>query len=114
LGAGINDMMNAFVDVASAPTDSTARSVALTRMNELAARFNAAADTLDELDYSAKQQILNNITTVNTLSAQIASLNGQISRSLASGHTPNDLLDARDQLVRDINTYVQTTQVPTG
>ena len=114
LGAGINDMMNAFVDIASAPTDATARSVALTRMNELAARFNAAADTLDELDYSAKQQILNNITTVNTLSAQIASLNGQISRSLASGHTPNDLLDARDQLVRDINTYVQTTQVPTG
>lgn len=114
LGAAINDMMNAFADVSSAPTDSSARQVVLTRMNELAARFRSASARLDEMDYSTRQQMSNDVNVVNSLSEQVAALNGQISRAIATGHTPNDLLDQRDQLVRDINKYVQTTQVDAG
>ena len=112
LGAAITDMMNSFGDVAGAPTDPSARQVALTRMNELAARFRSASAQLDELDYSAKQQMGNDVTVVNSLAGQVATLNAQISRSIASGQTPNDLLDQRDQLVRNINKYVQTSQIP--
>lgn len=112
LGAAITDMMNSFGDVAGAPTDPSARQVVLTRMNELAARFRSASAQLDELDYSAKQQMGNDVTVVNSLAGQVAALNAQISRSIASGQTPNDLLDQRDQLVRNINKYVQTSQIP--
>ena len=111
LGAAINSMMNAFADVEAAPADGTARNVVLTRMSELTARFRAASATLQELDYSTNQQITNNVTLVNNLAGQVASLNTQIARALASGHQPNDLLDARDQIIREINQYVQTTQV---
>lgn len=114
LGAAINDMMNAFGDVSSAPTDSSARQVVLTRMSELAARFRSASAQLDEMDYSTRQQMSNDVNVVNSLSEQVAALNGQISRAIATGHTPNDLLDQRDQLVRDINKYVQTSQVDAG
>ena len=114
LGAAINGMMNAFADVSSAPTDSSARQVVLTRMNELAARFRSASGQLDEMDYSTRQQMSNDVNVVNSLSEQVAALNGQISRAMATGHTPNDLLDQRDQLVRDINKYVQTSQVDGG
>ena len=114
LGAAINGMMNAFADVSSAPADSSARQVVLTRMNELAARFRSASAQLDEMDYSTRQQMSNDVNVVNSLSEQVAALNGQISRSMATGHTPNDLLDQRDQLVRDINKYVQTSQVDAG
>ncbi len=114
LGAAINGMMNAFADVSSAPNDSSARQVVLTRMNELAARFRSASGQLDEMDYSTRQQMSNDVNVVNSLSEQVAALNGQISRAMATGHTPNDLLDQRDQLVRDINKYVQTSQVDAG
>ena len=111
LGAAINSMMNAFADVETAPADSTARNVVLTRMNELASRFRSASQMLEEQDYTTKQQITNNVTLVNGLANQVATLNAQISRALATGHTPNDLLDARDQIIREINQYVQTSQV---
>ncbi|WP_027015764.1 flagellar hook-associated protein FlgK [Comamonas composti] len=111
LGAAINSMMNAFGDVATSPADPSARQVVLTRMGEVAARFRSAAAQLDELDYNTRQQISNNVTQVNSLAGQIAALNMQISRSMATGHAPNDLLDKRDQMIRDINKYVQTTQV---
>ncbi len=66
---------------------------------------------MQELDYATNQQVTNNVTLVNNLAGQVASLNTQIARALASGHQPNDLLDARDQIIREINQYVQTTQV---
>ena len=111
LGAAVTNMMNAFVDVQAAPSDATGRNVVLTRMNELAARFHAASNMLEEQDYSTAQQLRNNALLVNDKASQVARLNNEISRALATGHQPNDLLDARDQVIREINQYVQTTQV---
>ena len=42
---------------------------------------------------------------------RIAALNEQVSQALGNGQSPNDLLDQRDQLITDLNRYVQTTQV---
>lgn len=111
LGAAITNMMNAFADLEGSPTDATARNVVLTRMSELASRFRASSASLEEQDYVTKQQISNNVIVVNSLASQVATLNTQISRALAAGHSPNDLLDQRDQVIREINQYVKTTQV---
>ena len=111
LGAAVTNMMNAFVDVQAAPSDATGRNVVLTRMSELAARFHAASNMHEEQDYSTAQQLRNNALLVNDKASQVARLNNEISRALATGHQPNDLLDARDQVIREINQYVQTTQV---
>ena len=112
LGAAINDMMNAFSDVVSSPTDITARTVALTRIDETAARMRTAADRLTEIGYTSTEQLKSSVTAVNSLAAQMASVNEQIARAKGNGQTPNDLLDQRDQIIRDINQYVQTTQIP--
>ena len=43
IGQSINDMLNSFSDVASTPTDLTARTVALTRIDETTRRMRAAS-----------------------------------------------------------------------
>ena len=111
LGAAINDMMNAFSDVVSSPTDITARTVVLTRLDETASRMRTAADRLTEIQYTVKEQLQSNVIAINSLAEQMARVNEQIARAKGNGQTPNDLLDQRDQIIRDINQYVQTTQV---
>lgn len=111
LGSSINDMLNAFSDVASAPTDLTARTVVLTRVDETARRMRAASQSLDDLQYGISQALLEKVNNINTLARNIADVNGQIAAAQGNGQPPNDLLDKRDQLVRDLNQYVQTTSI---
>jgi flagellar hook-associated protein 1 FlgK len=111
LGAAVNDMLNAFSDVASAPTDLTARTVALTRVSEAASRMRSSSQRLDDLQAGVAQEISQKIDSINTLANNIARVNDRIARAQGSGQTPNDLLDQRDQLVRDLNQYVQTSSI---
>ena len=111
LGAAISEMVNSFSDVASAPTDLTARSVALTRVDETAKRMNASATQIDELAQGIRLELADMAKTVNTLAKGIADVNNQIVRAKGSGQTPNDLMDKREQLVRELNQYVQTTSI---
>jgi len=111
LGAAVNDMLNAFSDVASAPTDLTARTVVLTRVDETAARMRASSQSLDDLQQGVTQELSQKVTAINSLAKSIAGVNEQIARAQGSGRSPNDLLDQRDQLVRELNQYVQTTSI---
>jgi flagellar hook-associated protein 1 FlgK len=111
IGAAINDMMNALSDVVSAPTDLTARSVALTRMDETAARMRDASQRLDEIGYTVTEQLKGSMVAVNSLTKNIAAVNEQIARAKGNGQPANDLLDQRDQLIRELNQHIQTSQV---
>ncbi|MBS0508144.1 MAG: flagellar hook-associated protein FlgK, partial [Proteobacteria bacterium] len=112
LGAAISDMLNSLVDVVAAPSDITARTVTLTRMNEMASRMRTSADQLHEIEYSVNEQLTNNATRINQLAQSIADANEQVARVKGNGQSPNDLLDKRDQLIRELNQYIQTTQIP--
>ena len=111
LGAAVNNMLNAFSDVASAPTDLTARTVVLTRIDETAARMRAASQQLDDLQQGVTQELSQKISAINSLAQSIADVNDKIGRAQGSGQPPNDLLDQRDQFVRELNQYIQTTSI---
>jgi len=111
LGASITDMLNAFSDVASAPTDLTARTVVLTRVSEAASRMRSASTTLDDLQLGTQQELSQKVSAINSLATNIADVNDKIARAMGTGQTPNDLLDRRDQLVRELNQYIQTSSI---
>jgi flagellar hook-associated protein 1 len=111
LGAAVSDMMNGFADVAATPTDLTARSVALTRLDEVANRFVLASERMTDLQKGIEIETNNKIDIVNNLAKGIAEVNLQISRTNGIGQPPNDLLDRREQMVREMNQYIKTSSV---
>lgn len=112
LGQSINNMLNAFSDVASTPTDMTARTVALTQASQTANQITAASQSLDDLQSGISQSETDQVNTINTLAKQIAGVNGQIIAAQGGGQPPNALLDQRDHLINQLNNYVQTTSIP--
>jgi len=111
LGAAVSDLFNAFSDVVSSPTDQTARAVVLARAEETTSRFQASAAQLQDLKQGVDLQLRDSVAAINSLAQRIADANKEIARAKGVGHDPNDLLDHRDQLLRDLNKYVQTSLI---
>lgn len=112
LGVTLNNALNAWSAVATSPTDTTARTVVIARAEELAARLRDVTASLDETRLSSSLQVQEAVRSINSLAEQIAQVNQAIVQSQGTGRTPNDLLDQRDQLVGQLNEYVQTSTVP--
>lgn len=111
IGQASNDFLNALVDVASRPSDPSARQVVLGKAQELAARFQSAGQQLADLQAGVVSDMKADVKTVNELAKQIAAANDQIARANGTTHSPNDLLDKRDQLVSQLSQYVQVSTV---
>ena len=114
LGHAAGRLLNAFVDVASNPADSSARQVVIGQATDLAARFMAAGDQLSALQGSVVDDVRSAVGSVNGIAQQIAKMNGRISALLGSGQPPNDLLDQRDQLISQLSQYIGVTTVAAG
>lgn len=112
MGYAANQLFNAMVDVSANPADPSARQVVLGRAQELAARFSAAGQQIADLQTGVVSDLKANVDVVNQLAQQIAKANDQIARVTGSGHTPNDLLDQRDQLVSELSQYVKVSTLP--
>ena len=112
LGSAVGNMLNAFSDVASAPTDLSARTAALAYADGTAARFSATATNLAGLQQRVQGEIRVTVDNVNSLAQRIARANLQIVNLRGSGHTPNDLLDQREQMIKELGALVQTTAIP--
>lgn len=111
IGFAAGQFLNAFVDVAAHPQDASARQVALGRADELATRFRAAGQQLDGLQAGATLELKASAQQVTELAQRVADINQKITASFGSGHQPNDLLDQRDTLVRDIGRHLQVTTI---
>ncbi|MCH8855364.1 MAG: flagellar hook-associated protein FlgK [Proteobacteria bacterium] len=112
IGNAAGQFLNAMVDVTSRPSDPSARQVALGRANELAVRFANAGQQLSELQAGVVSDLKANVDVINQLAKQIASVNDQIAKTRGSGHTPNDLLDQREQLISKLGERVAVSTLP--
>jgi flagellar hook-associated protein 1 FlgK len=112
MGASMGNFLNAYVDLANNPDDASARQVILADASEVASRFSSASSQIDTLQAGVTGDLKNSVSEVNTLAQQVAALNNQIAGFNATGQPPNDLLDQRDQLIKQIGGYVKVTTIP--
>ena len=88
------------------PANIPARQLVLSQAEGVANRFNTLYDRLLEQNAFANSQMKTVTDQVNQLAVSIGSLNEAIVGAAASGQVPNDLLDARDEALRKLSSYV--------
>lgn len=110
---GISSVLTSFfsaLQTASAsPSDPAARQLLLTQAQTLSNRFNAISTQMSQQNDNINSQLETMTGQVNKLTANIAEYNKQIVQMSASGNTPNNLIDARNEAVRQLNELVGVT-----
>jgi flagellar hook-associated protein 1 len=106
LTARIADLNSAFEAYATAPEDAGRASDVVQKAQTLTRQFNTTATEIQKMRTDADQGISAAIDTVNQRVTEIAELNQQISRDLASGLPTAALEDQRDQAVSAISEYL--------
>lgn len=111
LGQAASTMLASFGDLATAPKDESVRAVVLSKAETLASRFRNTGEHIDALQTSTTQQLGDEASVVNGLTAQIAKLNGQLTGTGNTKDQPNDLLDQRDQLITQLSQHIEVNRV---
>ena len=109
LTPALSGFFNGMQDVAANPVSIPARQSMLSAAQTLVAQFQALDQRFSEIRDGTNQQIAAQITQINTYSSQLSDINQRIILAQASSgnQSPNDLLDQRDQMLRDLNKLVR-------
>jgi flagellar hook-associated protein 1 FlgK len=109
LQALLSSYWNGWDDVANNPGDSAARTALIGTAQSLAAGLNVAASSLSSQWKSSSESLQSIVNNVNGTAANIASLNKAIVAATSAGNHPNDLMDQRDLLIRQLATQIGAT-----
>lgn len=114
LGPAIDGFFSAIESSAQDPTSEPARQVVLAKADSLVQRFITLEGRLRQQNESINEQLDSLTAQVTSLSAGIAELNQAIAEQIGRGQgaQPNQLLDQRDELLRQLAEIVNTTTIP--
>jgi len=113
--AGLSPALQGFFDsvqgVSDDPSSIPARQVMLNEAQSLTSRFDFLSTRIKDLGSSVNSQITNAVASINSLASSIANINQDIAVASSGGQPPNDLLDQRDELVRQLSEFVSVNAV---
>jgi len=109
LGTAMDNFFTQLQSLTNQPGNAANRQAVLSAAQQMTGQFNNFASQLQQMDTSSQQQMGQEISTVNTTVSQIAQLNNQIALAVASGGSPNTLLDQRDQALLTLNQSLGVT-----
>ena len=112
LNAAIDQFFNSLNDLSAHPDQDIYQNDVLSSADAMAGQLRTLGDFLSNLETQIKLQAENVVEQVNTLAGQIANLNDNIQRIEMSGGQTGNLLDQRDQLIKQVSELagVQTQQ----
>jgi len=116
LSTSISNYFNALSSLSAHPDEISYQNEVLTTGEEMAGQFNTLGKYLNNLKVETKLQVDNDVKQINTLSGQIAELNGNIQHIEMTGGHANNLVDQRDALISKMSqlTGVQTQEMDNG
>ena len=114
IGAAMDTFFNSLQNMTTQPSSTAARAAFLSDASNLAARFSDTINGINILKDTAARDMSMSLKNINDMGKQVAALNGRISLAQASGMAPNDLMDQRDYLIRQIAGEISVTVVDQG
>ena len=117
-GTGLQSSLTAFFNslqqLSTNPTDMNDRQAVLTAAQNLARNFNNASANLSSQQQSLNVSVTQSVNQINSLTSQIAHLNGEISAAQTTGENPGSLVDQRDQLVNQLSGLIDVSEIDAG
>jgi flagellar hook-associated protein 1 FlgK len=108
-GTGLNGALTKFFasvqNVNAKPGDDASRQLLLSDAQALSNRFNSISSQLTTQNANINGNLTDMADQINKLAATVAQLNQKISEVSKAGGQPNDLLDARNETVRQLSTF---------
>lgn len=116
IAALMTEFFEAWRNLSANPENMGARSLVLERARTLLNRFGALQNQLAHEQDLSLQQMQEEVNALNRSLAQVARLNERIVAAKATGLQPNDLMDERDALLRDVTRLlpIQVSEQPNG
>lgn len=118
--SGLTSAFDRFFAAASSlsadPASSVTRGVFVRDAEALASRFRELSGALDTIDNEVRNEISQEIKSLNTLTQQLAVINGQLGEKISLDKQPARLLDQRDMVLRDLANIakIHVTEKPSG
>jgi len=111
LNTSLQKFFSAFADVSANPSTLPERQVLIGEANNLIDRQQNFSQLLQNLNAEVNSEMRLSVTEINGLVDSIALLNGEITSasSSANGSAPNDLLDQRDRLIKQLSQNISVT-----
>ncbi len=108
LSLSINKFFDAVRESADDPASLLGRQLLLTESKLLLSNFSQVEARLADQNQAINGQFDAIASSINTIASELAEINRAISSAASSSTTqlPNDLLDKRDQMVRELARYV--------
>lgn len=117
-GTGLQAPLTAFFSslsqLSSNPSDLNARQAVITAAQNLARAFNQSSTQLNTIQRSVDLSVSQSVTQINTLTAQIAKVNAQVSAATASGQNPGPFIDQRQQFLNQLSNLIGISQIDAG
>ena len=111
LHGAFQDFFDGARELEAAPASAGARAGFLAKAEGLAARFRGLAGTATNLDNGTRAQIDQAVRESNTRLSELAALNKQLLRKGSSSEQPMQLLDQRDNAIRELSSRLGVTAV---
>lgn len=109
--SGMQHYFDALQTAIEDPASLPARQLFLSEAQGLAGRFNSVQDQLSTQNRFIGERMTTVAQQVTRLAQSVAGYNDAISKATANGAMPNDLLDARDEAIRELSSYIGVTVV---
>ena len=112
--ASLQQFFTSLQSVSTTPTDDASRQTTLTSAQALSSKLNSLSQQLSAQNTGINTNLSDMSSQVNKLASTIAQYNDQISKVTTAAGAPNDLLDQRDDAVRQLSELVGTQVVQRG